>query len=736
MLNSDLPIKNAKDDKLNRSGFSSDLARVIMNRNNPEGFVIGMYGKWGSGKTSVINMVIDRLRSLSSNEEKPPVILEFNPWLCADPKQLVSQFFKQLSATIFKFRPDLENICGYMDSYAEVFDLAGELPNVGGLFKILGRWRKKKADEHNGNLQAIKNEISSNLEKNKLRLVVTIDDIDRLSNDEIVSVFQLVKALADFPYATYLLAFDRDIVVKALTEVQKGDGSEYLEKIIQAPFELPASDPQDIWKIFFDRLSNIIGDIEPGTWDVDYWSDLFYHGIRHYLETIRHVVRYTNTLSLKYAIVKDEVNALDFIALSCLQVFEPDVYATLPLHKNEICGTGQGHIDQYARKKIETTWEAIISGVPEDRQERIKNIISGMFPLLGRVVNTKSFHSPIARRMPGKDSILDNNIFRDGCFNRYFSLTLEVSAISTSHLNWLVAKAGETDIAENLIKFSEEKKLSRVFDFVDAFFSKNNEDATTSERAQIIFNALCKTWHKLQDGEAASFFSVPFVWRFFFCSRAILMSLNEDSRFALLQSVFSDTTVVLTTKALLLDDMERDHGRFDDKDRNKEPILPLEKVYEIEKLFINAAVPELKSGRAIEKFSWNVLHLLENIDSETAKEVITEMLKSNAGLVNIIASTTGGGKIGDRYITRYVNIAADVLEKYIPVTCAYERTKTLIENPCFLNLPYCAKKAVVTLMLQVENEPKRESGFSHRNDILEKSVDERITEIESKLRAK
>jgi len=735
MLNSDLPIKNAEDDKLNRSGFSSDLARAIMNRDISEGFVIGMYGKWGSGKTSVINMVLDQLRNLSKGKSDAPIILEFNPWLCSDPKQLVSQFFKQLSATIEKSRDYLTNVCGYMDSYAEVFDLAGELPNVGGLFKLLGKWRSKKAAEHNGNLQAIKNKISENLEQHKVRLVVTIDDIDRLSNSEIVSVFQLVKALADFPYATYLLAFDRDIVSKALSEVQKGDGNEYLEKIIQAPFELPASNPEDIWSIFTHRLTNILGDQKSDDWDDEYWSDLFYYGLRHYLKTIRHVIRFTNTLALKYSIVKEEVNVLDFIALTCLQVFEPTVYAKLPIHKNEIVGTGHGGYgrhDDYQYNKIESSWQAIISDVPEEKHEQVKNILSGMFPNLGRIVNSKSFHSPMARNITGKELILSNSICRDGSFNRYFSLNLEGNAVPSSHLNWIVEKASEAEIIESLKKLSEEKRLSRLLDFIDPYFSSDNTDTTaTIERAVIIFNALCKSWNELEDSEASSFLAIPFIWRFFWCSRALLMKLNEENRVALLQSTFNNAEIPLSTKALLLHDMERDHGRFDEKDRDKTPILPLEKILEMEKVFFRCATNEMKAGHIIENFSWTILHLLENIDADTANDAISEMLKTDYGLLNLITSAKGGGKIGDRYTTRYVNIASDVVEKYIPVECAYKRIKELTENITFLELPRFAKQSAITLLFHVEVEPSEEDGFTRRNDIHEKSVDERIVEIEA-----
>ena len=386
MLNSDLPIQNNKDDKLNRSGFATDLATAIINRNTPDGFVIGMYGEWGSGKTSVINMVVEQLELQRTSLNEKIVIMRFNPWLCADQKQLVSQFFKQLSSRIMSENtkrsefPGLENICGYMNNYAEVFEFAGELPTIGAFLKPLGKLLVKVAKEKNDNIQVIKDKISKNLLECKLRIVVTIDDIDRLSNKEIISVFQLVKSLADFPFMTYLLAFDRKIVTRALGEVQNCDGANYLEKIIQAPFELPTANFQDISNIFFDKLNSIIRDIPENKWDKYYWLDLFHYGLRHYLDTIRNAVRLINTFSLKYAMVKNEVNLIDLIGLTFLQVFEPEVYSRLLFNKEMLYASGHGNQDEPTRKKNDDAWNSIVFGTPENRHDRIKNILCHLFP--------------------------------------------------------------------------------------------------------------------------------------------------------------------------------------------------------------------------------------------------------------------------------------------------------------------------------------------------------------------
>lgn len=58
MISPDLPITKASEDKLNRESFAESLAKVILQSAFPTSFTMGLYGAWGSGKTSLLNMVI------------------------------------------------------------------------------------------------------------------------------------------------------------------------------------------------------------------------------------------------------------------------------------------------------------------------------------------------------------------------------------------------------------------------------------------------------------------------------------------------------------------------------------------------------------------------------------------------------------------------------------------------------------------------------------------------------
>lgn len=135
MISPDLPITKSSEDKLNRKSFAESLAKVILQFTFPTSFTVGLYGAWGSGKTSLLNMVIEQVESRSTDV----VILRFNPWLCSEPKQLITQFFKQLASAIKIKKPMADTVCELVDQYAELFDAASLIPYAGAAIAAAGK---------------------------------------------------------------------------------------------------------------------------------------------------------------------------------------------------------------------------------------------------------------------------------------------------------------------------------------------------------------------------------------------------------------------------------------------------------------------------------------------------------------------------------------------------------------------------------------------------------------------
>ena len=80
-------------------------------------------------------MVIEQVEA----KNKDVIVLRFNPWLCSDPKQLITQFFKQMASAIKIKKPAADTVCELVDQYADFFDAASLIPGAGTAIAAVGK---------------------------------------------------------------------------------------------------------------------------------------------------------------------------------------------------------------------------------------------------------------------------------------------------------------------------------------------------------------------------------------------------------------------------------------------------------------------------------------------------------------------------------------------------------------------------------------------------------------------
>jgi predicted KAP-like P-loop ATPase len=130
-LQSDEPITRRAEDRLNRASLAEAIADQVIHSPPGQGFVIALDGPWGSGKTSVLNMIEE-----SVMERSETVVLRFNPWLFSGTEQLVGRFLQELSAQLGE-KADaaederLRNIGARLAGYGEVLAPLGWVPLLG-----------------------------------------------------------------------------------------------------------------------------------------------------------------------------------------------------------------------------------------------------------------------------------------------------------------------------------------------------------------------------------------------------------------------------------------------------------------------------------------------------------------------------------------------------------------------------------------------------------------------------
>lgn len=356
-LSNDTPINSRDNDLYSYSRLAERIVDCICSANaDDSSFSIGISGSWGSGKTSLINLIESGLSDRKGHSLNVPEVLRFNPWRFNSQEQLLTEFFNsirtKLTGTSFNLEKKTCNSIGEAlsaysasISYPSLASLStllfspnpplGAALSIGSRYAIkIGAWvLGRLLKSYVKSLEDQKREIDKKLKKVRPNLVVVFDDIDRLSDDEICSVFKLIALTASFPHVVYLLAYDRSIVERALNKIQKGDGAGYLEKIIQLPIEMPKLLEVDV----APQLDSIILELQGKsrfTDSMDQEDRLHSHAVlsRVVLPLIRvprDICRLKNSAITSQMRTDDEICPADILGMSAIQCFAPDLSAWL-----------------------------------------------------------------------------------------------------------------------------------------------------------------------------------------------------------------------------------------------------------------------------------------------------------------------------------------------------------------------------------------------------------------------
>ena len=284
-FDADRPIETGDEDRLQRQPFAESIARQILSIPAERGFTVAVSGEWGTGKTSVVNLVTEILE----NERSAPVLFRFNPWLFSGTRELVRRFFRELGAQI-----GLRDLSGLKEVSKAVLELGEELapispvPGTGLILRLARRVIQKTASPKS--LLHQRDALKKALLKSESRVIVIIDDIDRLEPIETREVMRLVRLLSDLPNLVFLLIYDRDRVAQSLDEVPEV-GRGYLEKIVQLTFDMPSVRRKVLQELFRVGLQELIEDhhLDPPTEQVRF--PVFFDVVSPLLRSLRDVKR-------------------------------------------------------------------------------------------------------------------------------------------------------------------------------------------------------------------------------------------------------------------------------------------------------------------------------------------------------------------------------------------------------------------------------------------------------------
>lgn len=316
----DAPIQTLDEDRLGRRPFAHALAAEIMAAPAARGYVMGLTGAWGSGKTSILNMTTDAIGESAT-------VVHFNPWMFSGTESLVGSFFSEISKQLEKKGVKLKKIAGKLAVYGQVLSpfaaLAGAAGATQGALNVLQSLAAQPS------VIEQRQELRSLLAGLGKRLIVVIDDVDRLRPEEVRDIVRLVRLVGDFPNTLYLLAFDRTRVEECLGEDDLPRGRAYLEKIVQVTHDVPAARQPDVAEMFTAGLAAVAEDVPTGPLRTEDFHNIFVFIVRPLLVTPRHVQRLLGSLSMTMRMVGDEVALADLVGIEAVRVLHPALFAAV-----------------------------------------------------------------------------------------------------------------------------------------------------------------------------------------------------------------------------------------------------------------------------------------------------------------------------------------------------------------------------------------------------------------------
>lgn len=444
----DSPIDEPSRDRFGIDPFAKTLAASIQKLAGPEGTVIALNGPWGSGKSSAVNLVRYHLKDAVRKNEI--AIINFACWWFRGEEALALAFFRELYAGLGpklgdRFRKALPKLGARLLRAGSMVGAGVDLAGGGGAGAVTAgamNWLSGLIESEDS-VERLHAQLAQALTDQNKRFLIVIDDIDRLSPDEALLIFRLVKSVGRLPNVIYLLVFDRLLAEAIVKERFPSEGPHYLEKIIQAGFDLPEAGHTQLCDQLLNGMLSVCG--QPSDEDGVRFMNIFYDVVAPEIRTPRDVNRLLNALAVTWPAIGQEVDQADFVGLETLRLLRPGIYRTLRSNKQHLCG--EDNISMARSVPKEEYDRIFLSPTDKDEQERLRRMLMRLFPPLERIWSNVLY---------GRDSATMWSRQRRACssahFDAYFRFSLGDETLTKTEIDDLVKHAGEPDYVEAAFK--------------------------------------------------------------------------------------------------------------------------------------------------------------------------------------------------------------------------------------------------------------------------------------------
>ncbi len=403
-VRTDNPISRPEEDALGRREPARQFAASILSVDASQGAVVGLYGPWGSGKTSFLELARPHLSRGATH------VIDFNPWLFSGTEQLAEFFFSDLAGQL-RPRKELRQIAGTLADYGQAISGLEWVPLVGpwtARARSVARLSAKLLKSGDRNLRSQRDRVVRALADLLRPVVVIVDDVDRLSHAEIREIFRLVRLTASFPNLIYVLAFDRRPIETALTDGGIS-GADYIEKIVQLGYNLPAVSRPALHRMLVSGLNAALEGAEVGEVDGNRFPDVLAEIVLPLLRGPRDVRRYAGAVATTANAMGKEIDLVDLLGAEALRVFLPGFFEKLYAAAEALTQTaGSSWASKQRDERNKGMVEGIVAAAGE-RGEVARAAVERLFPAAQRHLGNTQYGNEweskwlLGRRIACKD---------------------------------------------------------------------------------------------------------------------------------------------------------------------------------------------------------------------------------------------------------------------------------------------------------------------------------------------